>query len=94
MSVIERIEQRLATLEPETLQVVDDSARHAGHEGARSGGGHFQLLIVARGFAGKPKLARHRMIYDALAGMMHRDIHALAIRAYAPDERQVPDAHR
>jgi BolA protein len=52
----------------------------------RDGGGHFQLIIVSKAFCGKPTLARHRMVYDALAPMMKKEIHALAIRAYAPDE--------
>ena len=86
MSVAQRIEQRLACLQPESLEVLDESAQHAGHAGAREGGGHFRLLIVSKAFCGKPSQARHRMIYDALAPMMKKDIHALAIRAYAPEE--------
>ena len=85
-NTIEQMRERLALLAPESVQILDESAKHAGHEGARSGGGHYQLVIVARAFAGKPAVARHRMIYAALAGMMHRDIHALAIQAYAPGE--------
>jgi BolA protein len=85
-SVAERIEQRLAELRPEVVEVRDESAQHAGHEGARSGGGHFQLTVVSKAFSGKSSQARHRMIYDALAPMMKREIHALAIKAYAPDE--------
>jgi BolA protein len=86
VSVAERIEQKLAALEPESLELVDESAAHAGHEGARSGGGHYRLVIVARAFAGKPAQLRHRMVYDALGPMMRHEIHALAIQAYAPGE--------
>jgi BolA protein len=73
-------------LAPERIEIEDDSARHAGHAGARSGGGHFNLLIVSQRFAGLGLLARHRLVYDALADAMQRDIHALSIRAYAPGE--------
>ena len=86
MTVAERIEQRLADLEPQSLEVLDESAHHAGHEGAKDGGGHFRLTIVSKAFFGKSNQARHRMIYDALAPMMKREIHALAIKAYAPEE--------
>ena len=86
MTVAHRIEQKLASLEPESLEVVDESAAHAGHAGARSGGGHFRLVIVARAFAGKPAQLRHRMVYEALGPMMQGEIHALAITAYAPGE--------
>lgn len=86
MNVAELIEQRLAGLEPESLELLDESGQHIGHEGAKGGGGHFQLIIVSPQFAGKPIQSRHRMIYEALGTMMQRDIHALAIKAYAPDE--------
>ena len=86
MSVISTIRQRLAALEPESLEIADESGKHVGHEGAKSGGGHFQLLIVSPRFAGKSPQLRHRMVYDALGSLMHKEIHALAIRAYAPDE--------
>ncbi|WP_408003425.1 BolA family protein [Pseudothauera rhizosphaerae] len=82
MSVVERIRSRLQeTLAPSFIDVGDDSALHAGHAGARSGGGHYRLEIVAEAFAGKNTVARHRMIYAALGEMMGGDIHALAIRA-------------
>jgi len=86
MTVTERIQEKLATLAPESLEVLDESAAHAGHEGARSGGGHYRLIIVSREFSGKPVQARHRMIYDALEPLMKKEIHALAIKAYAPGE--------
>ena len=86
MNVADRIEERLATLRPESLEIVDESTAHAGHAGARSGGGHYRLVIVAEAFAGKSAQLRHRMVYDALGPMMHHEIHALAIKAYAPSE--------
>jgi BolA family transcriptional regulator, general stress-responsive regulator len=86
MSVAQCIEQGLAALQPDRLEIADDSALHAGHEGAKSGGGHFRLTIVSPQFAGKNTLARHRMIYAALGPLMQAQIHALAIRAYAPGE--------
>ena len=86
MSTADLMQQRLSVLKPESLEILDDSAKHAGHEGAKSGGGHYQLVIVSSEFAGKPVQARHRMVYQALGPMMHKEIHALAIRAYAPGE--------
>ncbi|CAH2906294.1 MAG: Cell division protein BolA [uncultured Paraburkholderia sp.] len=81
------IEARLtAALAPiESIRITDDSAQHAGHAGAAAGG-HFSVTIVAAAFAGKPRVARHRMVYDALADAMQRGIHALAITAYTPEE--------
>ena len=73
-------------LQPQWLDVADDSHKHAGHAGARGGQGHFSVDIVSAAFAGKLPLARHRMVYAALGSMMQDDIHALAIRARAPDE--------
>ncbi|WP_153100328.1 BolA family protein [Paraburkholderia hayleyella] len=68
-----------------SLSVRDDSAQHAGHAGA-SAGGHYSVTIVAPAFAGKARVARHRLVYDALADAMQRGIHALAITAYTPEE--------
>ncbi len=80
------IEQRLRTaLSPERLEIRDDSAAHAGHAGARDGG-HFTVRIIAAAFTGKTLLQRHRLVNAALADLMHRDIHALSIKANAPDE--------
>ena len=86
MTRIERIREALAALQPVTLDVIDDSHKHAGHEGARDGRGHFTVRIVSPVFAGKASLARHRAIYAALGEMMQTDIHALAIEAKAPGE--------
>lgn len=76
----------LACLEPESLAITDESLLHAGHAGARSGGGHFQLTIVSKHFAGHDKVARHRMVYKALGALMGSRIHALGITALTPDE--------
>ena len=86
MNRIERIRDALAVLQPTLLDVVDDSHKHAGHEGARDGRGHFTVRIVSPAFAGKAPLARHRAVYAALGEMMQADIHALAIEARTPDE--------
>jgi BolA protein len=74
-----------AALEPVVLELVDDSAAHAGHAGARSGA-HFNLRIVSARFAGMPRIARHRLVYDALRPWMAEGVHALAIDARTPDE--------
>jgi len=89
MSRIDGIRQRLAILEPLLLEIEDESALHAGHAGARSGGGHFRLTIVADCFSGRNTVARHRMIYDALGELMRTNIHALAIRALTADEAKL-----
>lgn len=73
-------------LDPVALEVSDDSHQHAGHAGARTGQGHFSVHVVSQVFAGKPPLARHRLVYAALGAMMQTDIHALVIRARAPAE--------
>ncbi len=81
------IEERLrAAFTPEDLHIVDDSAAHAGHAGAR-GGGYFNVLIVSQTFAGKSLLQRHRLVYEAVGELMNRHIHALSIKALTPDER-------
>ena len=90
MSVSEEIRRRLASLEPDTLELTDDSARHAGHAGAAPGGDtHWRLVIVSRAFSGRNTLARHRMVYDALRDLMNRPIHALEIQARAPGEPRI-----
>lgn len=80
------IREKLAALEPQSVELLDESGLHAGHAGARAGGSHFRLAIVSPLFRGKDVKARHRMIYAALGPLMQREIHALAIRALAPDE--------
>jgi BolA protein len=86
MNLEARMRELLIALEPESLEILDESALHAGHEGAKSGGGHFQVTIVSPQFAGQSSMARHRMVYGALAQLMPREIHALSIKALAPDE--------
>lgn len=84
---IAMIRQRLtAALEPEELEITDDSHKHVGHPGAKSGGGHFTVRIVSDGFEGKRLLERHRMVYKALGEAMQSEIHALSIQALTPKE--------
>ena len=86
MSVLEQIRERLATLAPESVELIDDSARHAGHAGAREGGGHYRLTVIAACFGDLPTMKRHRLVYDALGPLMKREIHALSITARSPQE--------
>jgi BolA protein len=86
MNRIATMQARLTSLEPIEMEIADDSHKHAGHSGARNGGGHFVLRIVSPQFAGKNAVVRHRMVYSALGEMMKCEIHALDIRAYAPNE--------
>jgi BolA protein len=86
MSRVELMRTRLAALNPVSLNIVDESHKHAGHAGARDGAGHYLLQIVTSEFAGKTTISRHRMIYSALGDMMQREIHALNIQATTPEE--------
>ncbi len=87
MSVAARIRERLAGLEPQALDLVDESSKHEGHAGYRPGGNtHWRLTIVSPRFSGQPTVARHRMVYQALGELMQNPIHALAITARAPEE--------
>jgi BolA protein len=84
---VERIRACLqAALEPVECVLDDDSASHAGHAGAASGGGHYNLRIVSSRFEGLRLVARHRLVYDSVHDMMRTEIHALAITALAPSE--------
>ena len=76
-------------LQPQVLALRDDSHLHAGHAGAREGG-HYTVRIVAERFAGLGRVARHRLVYDALGPLAARGIHALAIEALAPGEGAGP----
>ncbi len=87
MNRLNKIRSLLALLQPEQLEITDDSHLHAGHVGARDGGGHYRLKIVSAQFIGRPTLARHRMIYSALGEMMKHEIHALNITACTPDNQ-------
>ena len=86
MNTPEKIRERLAALAPERLEIEDESARHAGHESAKGGGGHYRLTIVSAQFTDKSLIARHRMINELLAEMMQKEIHAISIKAYTPGE--------
>jgi BolA protein len=82
-----RIEARLReAFAPLALEVVDDSARHRGHAGASSGAGHFRVVLVSERFRGVSRLERHRMVYDALAGELREEIHALELATRSPEE--------
>lgn len=80
------LREKLAPLAPSRIELIDDSALHAGHAGARSGGGHYRLLIVSAAFAGKSTVSRHRLVYDALGELMRQKIHALTIKALTAEE--------
>lgn len=84
----EMIEQRIqAALQPTKLVIEDNSAQHAGHAGAKAtGGGYFNIEVVSPMFQGKSAVARHRMIYAALGDAMQKEIHALSIKAFSPEE--------
>ena len=87
MTTMDEIERRLRdALQPASLALVDDSAKHAGHAGAASGGGHYQVRIVSARFTGLSRVARHRLVYDPLSDLMRNAIHALAIEALTPTE--------
>jgi BolA protein len=89
MKLAETIRQRLAALEPVSLDLVDESSQHAGHSGWREGGGtHWRLAIVSPRFAGQSAVARHRMVYQAIGELMQNPIHALAITAQTPEEKK------
>lgn len=77
---------RLSVLEPVSVEIIDESYKHAGHAGARDGGGHYVLNIVSRQFTGMNTVVRHRMIYSALGDLMKREIHALTVVAHTPNE--------
>jgi BolA protein len=87
MNVAHEIRARLQALEPLSLDLVDESEQHRGHAGYREGGNtHWRLAIVSPRFSGKPTVARHRMVYQALGELMQHPIHALAITARSPEE--------
>lgn len=87
MNVDAEMRRRLASLEPLSLELVDESAKHAGHAGAAPGGQtHWRVSIVSQRFAGQGTIQRHRMVYDALGSLMQHPIHALAISARSPEE--------
>jgi BolA protein len=87
-NIADTMRELLVPLQPLALEIRDDSALHAGHAGAQDGG-HYRLRIISTAFVGQPVLKRHRMVYDALAPLMRRDIHALSLSALTPEESQI-----
>ncbi len=79
------LENRLSLLDPEKIEVIDESHLHAGHRGAKEGG-HYKITIVAKAFIGKSTMTRHRLVYNAIGDLMRQGIHALSIKALAPGE--------
>ena len=80
------IRERLTEVfSPQALNIIDESAKHAGHASA-GGAGHFVVEIVSDNFAGNSLIQRHRQVYDALDDIMHSEIHALSIKASTPAE--------
>ncbi|MFZ6686636.1 BolA family protein [Undibacterium sp. SXout11W] len=87
MSRFDQLKNRLTNaLQPVVCELQDNSAAHAGHAGAASGGSHYNLKIISHQFEGLNRISRHRLVYDAIGDMMHTDVHALAIVALAPSE--------
>ena len=81
--------RRLSALAPLALELVDESAAHAGHAGAQPGGNtHWRVAITSQSFSGKSNVARHRLVYQALGDLMQNPIHALAITARAPEDKK------
>ncbi|MEQ8745875.1 BolA family protein [Pyruvatibacter sp.] len=91
MSVAETIHQKLtAALKPSRLEIVDDSARHAGHSGAghgaAAGESHFKITVVSQAFDGKSRIERHMLVNEALADELRGPVHMLQIKAITPAE--------
>lgn len=88
MSVYQQINEKINHLiKVEKLQIIDDSLKHKGHAGYKEGGeSHFNLLVVSNDFDGLNRVKRHKLIYSALDDLMKDKIHALAIKAYTPEE--------
>jgi len=87
-AIFETIQLKLtAAFEPSRLEIEDDSGRHAGHSGAAaSGESHFNVLIESQAFAGRPRVMRQRMVYQALSDELAGPLHALSVKALAPGE--------
>ena len=87
MSVKDQIHQRLMeSLNAESVEIEDQSHLHAGHAGAASGGGHYDVIVISSEFNDLNTLGRHRLIYSAVDDLMKKEIHALSIQAFSPDE--------
>ena len=86
-AVAEAMRRKLSVLSPTRLEIIDDSDRHAGHDGAREGGeSHFSITIESNAFAGLNRVARQRMVYAALTDELSGPVHALSVKALAPGE--------
>ncbi|HBA09160.1 MAG: BolA family transcriptional regulator [Methylotenera sp.] len=83
--MIDEIKNRLQALAPTSVDLIDESAQHAGHKG-NGGGGHYKLNITSSHFCGKSQIMRHRLVYQALADLIPHKVHALSIHAIATDE--------
>jgi BolA family transcriptional regulator, general stress-responsive regulator len=90
---IDQLRKLLAPLQPLELQIEDESAQHAGHPGARGGGGHYRLRLVSPRFLGLTRLQRHRLVYDCLDSLMPGQIHALAMTLLSPEEAASAGSH-
>lgn len=91
---VQQITTRLQSgLAPTQCVVEDESALHAGHAGAASGGGHYRVRLVSSRFEGQNRVMRHRLVYDCLRDLMQQDIHALAIVALTPAEAEAGSDH-
>lgn len=86
MNTAATLQSRLGALSPLVLEITDDSALHAGHPGAAGGAGHFSVTIVSEQFLGLSRIARHRTVLERVGDLIPHPVHALAIKAYAPDE--------
>lgn len=85
---VERIQVMLKdALQPDYLDIIDDSQAHAGDPGAQNGAGHYVVSIVSKQFVGRSMVQRHQMVYSALSSFMPTEIHALRIKALTPDEK-------
>ena len=92
VSTPDLIEKRLRErLRPLHFELRDDSAKHAGHPGATSGGGHYRVVIVSAAFEGKPLIERHRMVNESLRDLFGDRIHALSMKTLTPDQWEGPE---
>jgi BolA protein len=89
MDRIAEIRARLEReLSPSHIDIIDESHLHAGHAGAASGAGHFNVTVVSEKFSGQSPVQRHRLVYDAIGDLMQTEIHALGINAQVPDDQE------
>ena len=86
------LESRLSSLAATSIEISDDSSKHAGHAG-NTGGGHLSAKIVSNAFFGLNTVARHRAVYTLVADLMPHTIHALSLSVFTPDEIKLPPTH-